>query len=135
LALEHNGDLYSCDHFVRPAHRLGNIRQSELAVLVDAEAQRAFGQAKLGDLPRYCRACEVRFVCNGECPKNPFIRTPDGEPGLNRLCEGYKTFLDHIDPAMRYMANALRHKRPPADIMRALDEGSDPILAATYRPT
>jgi uncharacterized protein len=134
LALEHNGDLYSCDHFVRPAHRLGNIGRAELPVLVNAEAQRAFGQAKLGDLPGYCRACEVRFVCNGECPKNRFIRTPDGEPGLNWLCEGYRAFFNHIDPAMRYMANALRHKRPPAEIMRALNEGTDPVLAATYQP-
>jgi uncharacterized protein len=134
LALEHNGDLYSCDHFVRPAHRLGNIRKTELPVLVGGEAQHAFGQAKLSDLPAYCRACHVRFVCNGECPKNRFIRTPDGEPGLNWLCEGYKSFFTHIGPAMHYMADALRHQRAPAEIMRALAEGNHPTLASRYRP-
>ena len=132
LALEHNGDLYSCDHFVEPAYRLGNIRDVELPVLVGGEAQRAFGQAKKSELPDYCRACEVRFVCNGGCPKNRFIRSPDGEPGLNWLCEGYRRFFKHIGPAMRHMAGALRRRQPPAGIMRVLAEGTDPLLASAY---
>jgi uncharacterized protein len=134
LALEHNGDLYSCDHFVEPKHRLGNILGKELPVLVGSQAQRTFGQAKLTELPEYCRACEVRFVCNGGCPKNRFIRTPEGEPGLNWLCEGYKSFFNHIDPAMRYMANALRHRQAPAGIMQLLAECSDPVLNQAYGP-
>ncbi len=132
LALEHNGDLYSCDHFVQPAYRLGNIRETELPVLVNGEAQRAFGQAKKSELPSYCHTCEVRFVCNGGCPKNRFITTPDGEPGLNWLCQGYRRFFNHIDPAMRYMAQALAHRRPPASIMQVLAQGRDPLLAAAY---
>lgn len=120
LALEHNGDLYSCDHFVEPRHKLGNIQEIPLIELVASEQQRQFGQAKRDTLPRYCRECAVRFVCNGGCPKDRLLRTPDGEPGLNYLCAGYKAFFTHIDPAMRFMANELRHRRPPATIMRHL---------------
>ncbi len=111
LALEHNGDLYSCDHFVEPAHLLGNIATTSMVELVTSPKQRAFGQAKADTLPAYCRACEVRFACNGECPKNRFIRTPDGEPGLNYLCAGYKSFFTHIDGPMRLMAGLLRSGR------------------------
>jgi uncharacterized protein len=132
LALEHNGDLYSCDHFVEPAYRLGNIHESELTVLVGSDAQRGFGQAKKADLPNYCRACEVRFVCNGGCPKNRFIRTPEGEPGLNWLCEGYRSFFNHVGPAMQYMVKALQHRQPPAGIMQALAEETDPVLVESY---
>ena len=96
-ALEHNGDLYCCDHFVEPEHLLGNILKTPMIELVASEKQRKFGQDKLDTLPRYCRKCEVRFICNGECPKNRFIETPDGEPGLNYLCAGYKTFFKHAD--------------------------------------
>ena len=88
LALEHNGDLYSCDHFVEPKHLLGNIQQVHMLQLVTSEEQRQFGLAKRDTLPRYCRECSVRFACHGECPKNRFITTPDGEPGLNYLCAG-----------------------------------------------
>ncbi|MGD2135502.1 MAG: anaerobic sulfatase maturase, partial [Gemmatimonadales bacterium] len=109
LALEHTGDLYACDHFVEPKHRLGNVARSELPVLVDGAQQHAFGNAKKDALPQYCRECEVRFVCHGGCPKNRFVETPDGEPGLNRLCEGYRSFFNHIGPAMEYMVEALRH--------------------------
>jgi serine-type anaerobic sulfatase-maturating enzyme len=132
LALEHNGDLYSCDHFVEPAHLVGNVLRSELPVLVDGDQQRAFGRAKKGTLPQYCRECEVRFVCNGGCPKNRFIETPDGERGLNWLCAGYRPFFNHIGPAMEYMVAALRRHEPPAGIVRTLSEGLDAGLAAAY---
>ncbi len=132
LALEHNGDLYACDHFVEPAYRLGNIREQELPVLVSGEVQRAFGRAKRSMLPAYCRACEVRFVCNGGCPKNRFIETPDGEPDLNWLCAGYRDFFNHIRPAMEYMTHALHHRQPPAGIMELLAAGDDPVLTEAY---
>jgi uncharacterized protein len=117
LALEHNGDLYSCDHYVQPSHRLGNVLEQPLVELVASPSQQRFGSSKRDDLPRYCRACEVRFVCNGGCPKNRFLSTPDGEPGLNYLCEGYRAFFKHIGPAMRYMTAELRAGRAPAGIM------------------
>ena len=120
LAMEHTGDLYSCDHFVYPENRLGNIMETALEKLVDSPEQIAFGQAKLDSLPKMCRTCEVRFACNGECPKHRFLRTPDGEPGLNYLCAGYKQFFRHIDPYMQFMAGELRVGRPPANIMRFL---------------
>jgi uncharacterized protein len=117
LVLEHNGDLYSCDHFVYPENKLGNILEQPLQTLVNSPEQRKFGLDKQDTLPRYCRECEVRFACNGECPKHRFIRTPHGEPGLNYLCAGYKVFFKHIDPHMRFMAEELRRKRPPANVM------------------
>ncbi len=117
LAMEHNGDLYSCDHYVEPDYLLGNIQDKEIIELVPSEPQRQFGQAKRDTLPEYCRQCDVRFVCNGGCPKNRFIETPDGESGLNYLCAGYKAFFRHIDPAMEFMARELRHRRPPANVM------------------
>jgi len=120
LAMEHTGDLYSCDHFVYPENKLGNIMETALENLVDSPQQKAFGQAKSESLPRMCRTCEVRFACNGECPKHRFLTTPDGEPGLNYLCAGYKHFFKHIDPYMQFMAGELRAERPPANIMRFL---------------
>lgn len=120
LALEHNGDLYSCDHFVEPGYLLGNIQHERMIDLVSSTQQRQFGMAKRDTLPRYCRECEVRFACHGECPKNRFIETPDGEPGLNYLCDGYKAFFTHIDRPMRIMAELLRHKRAPAGVMTVL---------------
>jgi uncharacterized protein len=119
LALEHNGDLYSCDHFVEPAHKLGNIRQHHMGDLVASEKQMAFGEHKRDSLPRYCRECPVKFACNGGCPKDRILATPDGEPGLNYLCEGYRAFFQHIDPAMRAMRDLLAQGRDPAEIMRA----------------
>jgi serine-type anaerobic sulfatase-maturating enzyme len=118
LALEHNGDLYSCDHFVYPENRLGNIMQAPLAQMISSPQQIQFGQDKLNTLPQYCRQCEVRFACNGECPKHRFAKTPDGEPGLNYLCAAYKRFFTHIDPYMRFMAEELGHQRPPANVMQ-----------------
>jgi len=123
LAMEHTGDLYSCDHFVYPENKLGNIMETALENLVDSPQQKAFGQAKSESLPRMCRTCEVRFACNGECPKHRFLTTPDGEPGLNYLCAGYKHFFKHIDPYMQFMAGELRAQRPPANIMRFLGRG------------
>ena len=108
LALEHNGDLYSCDHFVDPPYLLGNILHTQMVELVASPQQRAFGDAKRDTLPRYCVECPVRFACNGECPKNRFTTTPDGEPGLNYLCAGYRAFFLHVDGVMRLMAARLR---------------------------
>ncbi len=118
LALEHNGDLYSCDHFVEPRYRLGNIKEQHLLQLAASDQQRAFGDAKRDTLPRYCRECEVRFACNGECPRNRFIDTPDGEAGLNYLCAGYKAFFRHIDRPMKIMADLLRRGQDAAGVMQ-----------------
>ncbi|MBT5368155.1 MAG: SPASM domain-containing protein, partial [Nitrospinaceae bacterium] len=121
LALEHNGDLYSCDHYVEPRHLIGNLKKLPLINMVNSERQQTFGLAKKDDLPRYCRACEVRFICNGGCPKNRIRNAPDGEAGLNYLCEGYKAFFKHIDAPMRFMAGELKAERPPANIMRRIE--------------
>lgn len=116
LALEHNGDLYACDHYVEPAFRLGNIRQTPLLELAASEPQRQFGLNKRDSLPAFCRRCDVRFACQGGCPKDRFIRTPDGEEdGLNYLCAGYKAFFRHIDRPMRLMSQLLREGRAPAE--------------------
>ena len=120
LAMEHNGDVYACDHFVAPAHLLGNIRTTALIELVDSPAQVAFGQAKLDGLPGACRRCPVRFACNGGCPKDRLLTTADGEAGLNYLCAGYLAFFSHIDRAMQAMALLLHAGRDPATIMRVL---------------
>ena len=117
LALEHNGDLYSCDHFVEEAYRLGNITETPMAELVASERQRAFGLAKRETLPRYCLACDVRFACHGGCPKDRFIRTPNGEQGLSYLCAGYTAFFHHVDAPMRAMSELLRRDRAPAELM------------------
>lgn len=118
LAIEHNGDLYSCDHFVDPEHRLGNIAELPIVELAASDRQLAFGAAKETTLPQYCRDCEVRFACNGECPKNRFLETPAGEPGLNYLCAGYRRFFNHIDPTMKQMAAEVRAGRPAANVMQ-----------------
>ena len=117
LAVEHNGDLYSCDHFVYPRYKLGNLMNRELGALVNSPEQVAFGQAKSDTLPRYCQECDVRFACHGECPKHRFTQTPDGEAGLNYLCAGYKHFFRHVAPAMDFMVRELRARRPPANVM------------------
>jgi uncharacterized protein len=120
LALEHNGDLYSCDHFVEPGFLLGNIQETHLIDLVASDQQRKFGQDKWDSLPKYCRDCEVLFACYGECPRNRFIHTPDGEPGLNYLCAGYKLFFNHIDRPMRIMADLLHRGRYADEVMNIL---------------
>jgi len=117
MALEHNGDLYACDHYVEPRYRIGNIRTESLPVLVSSEVQQSFGLAKKTTLPAYCLACEVRGLCNGGCPKNRIMKTPDGEEGLNYLCEGYRSFFGHVGPALKWMAEALQERSPPAGIM------------------
>ncbi len=122
LAIEHNGDVYSCDHFVYPENKLGNIIDSPLEALISSDKQVRFGRDKLDQLPKYCGDCDVRFVCNGECPKHRFLKTPDGEEGLNYLCAGYKQFFKHIDPFMKFMANELRNQRPPANVMAWAEE-------------
>jgi uncharacterized protein len=132
LAIEHNGDLYSCDHFVEPKYLLGNIQKDHLIELVGSEQQRKFGNDKRDTLPRYCRECEVRFACNGECPRNRFILTPDGEPGLNYLCAGYKAFFNHIDRPMRLMADMLRQDRYADEVMGLLAAEEAQALAASY---
>ncbi len=118
LALEHNGDLYSCDHFVEPGFRLGSILKADMLEMVSSHKQYQFGMDKLNSLPEYCRQCEVRFACNGGCPKDRIRQTPTGENGLNYLCAGYKAFFTHIDPSMRKMAALIRAHRPAAEIMQ-----------------
>ncbi|MBE2236239.1 MAG: anaerobic sulfatase maturase [Caldilineaceae bacterium] len=124
LAIEHNGDLYACDHFVEPDYLLGNIQQQHMIELVSSPQQVKFGQDKRDTLPRYCRECDVRFACHGECPKNRFIETPDGEPGLNYLCAGFKHFFHHADFAMKLMAGLIRRGREAREVM--------PILARAF---
>jgi uncharacterized protein len=134
VALEHNGDLYSCDHFVEPKHLLGNILDTPLIDLVASEKQLGFGRDKKEALPRYCRDCEFLRVCHGECPKNRFVATPDGEPGLNYLCAGYKAFFKHADKAMRIMAGLLRQDRPASEVMAVLAGEAGEIKRASAGP-
>jgi uncharacterized protein len=124
IALEHNGDVYSCDHYVEPDYLLGNIKNVTLAHCVTSEKQRRFGQSKFDTLPHYCKECPVLFACYGECPRNRFIKTPDGEAGLNYLCAGYKQFFMHIDAPMKVMANLIKQGRYADEIM-ALPQTSD----------
>ena len=133
LALEHTGDLYSCDHFVEPEYKLGNIRETHMLELVASQRQQQFGLDKRDTLPRYCRECDVRFACHGGCPKDRFISTPDGEPGLNYLCAGYKDFFHHVDRPMRFMAEQLRRGLAPAEIVGALPGRGRARAAATTR--
>jgi uncharacterized protein len=128
LAVEHNGDLFACNYFVEPRYLLGNINVTPLVDMVSSAEQYRFGQDKRYSLPRYCRECEVRFVCNGGCPKDRVLRTPDGEPGLNYLCQGLRSFYNHIDKPMKMMASLVRNGRSPADIRQTLHTGSLPRL-------
>ncbi|MEA3287777.1 MAG: anaerobic sulfatase maturase [Candidatus Marinimicrobia bacterium] len=112
--IEHNGDLYACDHFVYPEYKFGNILTDSLETAMQSPQQVKFGQDKRDTLPSECHICEYRFACHGGCPKHRFIKT---EPGLNYLCSGYKTYFKHINPFMKFMANELRHRRPPANVM------------------
>jgi uncharacterized protein len=118
MVIEHNGDIYSCDHFVDRDHLLGNIQDSPLIELVNSRRQRQFGLDKREKLPEYCQNCPVLFACRGECPKNRFALTPDGEPGLNYLCDGYRMFFTSIDKPMKYMVKELRAGRAPANVMK-----------------
>ena len=129
LVLEHNGDLYSCDHFVEPNYRLGNILETPLAELAGSEQQRAFGQAKSAALPRPCRQCKWLFTCHGERPKNRVLKTPDGEPGLNWLCAGLKAFFEHTEQPMKAMADLLKQGRFADEIMPEISKQRDAAAA------
>ncbi len=118
LALEHTGDLYSCDHFVEPRYRLGNIKEEHMLTLVASQQQVRFGLDKRDTLPQYCLDCDVRFACHGGCPKDRFIETPSGEPGLNFLCAGFKAFFHHVDRPMRIMGGLLSQNRAPSEIVQ-----------------
>ena len=122
MVIEHTGDVYSCDHFVDRDHLLGNIMKNPVAELVNSPRQRQFGREKQDGLPGFCRKCRFLFACRGECPKNRFIRTPDDEPGLNYLCEGYQLFFDHISEPMKFMVQELRAGRAPANVMKVMKE-------------
>lgn len=115
--MEFNGDVYSCDHFVFPEYKLGNIRTQTLTEMMYSPAQLRFGQDKHDKLPGQCKECEFLFACHGECPKNRFLYTTEGEYGLNYLCEGYKMFFKHVAPYMDFMKHELLAKRPPANVM------------------
>jgi uncharacterized protein len=115
--LEHNGDLYSCDHFVEPHYKLGNIHETHMLKLVSSPEQRKFGEDKRDLLTEQCKSCEVRPVCNGGCPKDRFALSRDGEPGQNYLCAGLELFFKHTRPAMRAMVHLLQQRRPPSDVM------------------
>lgn len=115
--MEYNGDVYSCDHFVFPEYKLGNIRTSTLVEMMYSPRQQQFGNDKFDRLPDQCRRCKYLFACNGECPKNRFAVTADGQPGLNYLCAGYHRFFEHVAPYMDYMANELKNHRSPASVM------------------
>jgi uncharacterized protein len=117
LIIEHNGDVYSCDHFVFPEYLLGNLLKKPLMGLVNNDQQNKFGLKKTHSLPKFCMDCEYRFACHGECPKYRFCSTPDGEYGLNYLCSGYKNFFKHIHPYMQLMVDEISNKRPPSGIM------------------
>jgi uncharacterized protein len=120
LVLEHNGDLYSCDHFVEPDYLLGNIMEKEISELAASEKQYRFGQDKRNTLPKVCCECDVLFACMGECPKNRFLVTSTGEPGLNYLCKGWKAFFHHIDFPMKLMAGLIRRGYPASEVMRVI---------------
>jgi uncharacterized protein len=117
LVMEHNGDLYSCDHYVYARNRLGNLVETPLVEMVQSPRQRAFGRAKYEALPSYCGNCEYLRACYGGCPKHRFAKTPDGEPGLNYLCAAYRKFFAHAEPYMAFMAAELASQRPPANVM------------------
>jgi uncharacterized protein len=126
MALEFNGDLYSCDHYVQPNCSLGNIQATPLPELAGSTQQQNFGQAKRDRLPRFCLDCPVRFACNGGCPKDRVYNTPTGEAGLNALCSSYRAFFTYIDRPMKMMSALLRTGRAPSEIIRLL--AADPPL-------
>ncbi len=118
--MEHNGDVYSCDHFVFPEYKLGNIREQSLIDMLYGEKQQAFSRLKHTSLPRQCKECDIEFACHGECPKNRFEKDKYGEPGLNYLCQGYYQYYTHVAPYMDFMKRELLAQRPPANIMNVL---------------
>jgi uncharacterized protein len=110
--IEHNGDVFSCDHFVDPAHHLGNIRKDLLSDIIESPVQTAFGKLKQDTLPQYCKECEVLSMCNGGCPKDRLLLTPDGETGLNYLCAGYKRFFTYCRPFIEQLSSLWRRQQP-----------------------
>jgi uncharacterized protein len=131
-ALEHNGDLYACDHFVEPKYKLGNIHQTHMMELVASPEQRKFGQDKRDTLTSQCRNCKVLNWCNGGCPKDRFALSRDGEPGQNYLCAGLELFFTHTGPTFHTMVQLLRQGRAPAEVMAAM--AADDAKAGPYRP-
>lgn len=129
LIIEHNGDLYSCDHFVYPDYNLGNVHEQSIRELVATPQQRKFGTDKRDMLPQFCKDCDFRFACNGGCPKHRFIETPSGEKGLNYFCKGYKMFFKHADPYLRVMARELSQRRPAAGVMAWAKQRDEAVLA------
>jgi len=137
MVMEHNGDLFTCDHFVYPEYFLGNIMKTPLKEMAASEKQKQFGRDKRDKLPRYCFECEYRFACNGECPKHRFAVTPDGQEGLNYLCPAYKLFFSHVHPYMQFMADELKAKRAPANVMdwvMRLDRQKEEKLVVNTEP-
>lgn len=120
--MEFNGDVYSCDHFVFPEYRLGNIREKSIAEMLYGKQQQQFSKLKSQSLPKECCECKWLFACNGECPKNRFIKDRYGNPGKNYLCQGYRMFFEHVAPYMDFMKNEYLNQRPPANVMQHVDE-------------
>ena len=118
--MEHNGDVYSCDHFVFPEYKLGNIRDQSLIDMLYGEQQREFSRLKHSSLPRQCKECDMEFACHGECPKNRFMKDKYGDSGLNYLCLGYYHYYQHVAPYMDYMKQELMAQRPPSNIMKVV---------------
>jgi uncharacterized protein len=128
MVMEHNGDLFSCDHYVYPEYFLGNISEKPMLEMVKSQRQFDFGIDKRNTLPRYCLRCDVRFACHGECPKHRIARTPEGDEGLNWLCEGYKMFFHHVGPYMDFMAKELSNKRAPANVMQWIKNKDSQVI-------
>ena len=118
--MEHNGDIYSCDHFVFPEYKLGNIRDHSLIDMLYGEQQQEFSRLKHSSLPRQCKECDMEFACHGECPKNRFMKDKYGDSGLNYLCPGYYHYYQHVAPYMDYMKQELMSQRPPSNIMKVV---------------
>jgi uncharacterized protein len=121
VIVEHNGDIYSCDHFMYPNFRIGNILEDDLLDMLKSDQQVSFGAQKELALPRFCRECVFLFACRGECPKHRFIQTPHGESGLNYLCSAYKRYFRHVDKYMRAMVQLLENDLPVSCIMQAMN--------------
>lgn len=121
--MEFNGDVYACDHFVFPEYKLGNIHDHTLVEMLYGKKQQQFGRMKQDSLPQQCRQCDFLFACNGECPKNRFAKTADGESGLNYLCKGFRQFFHHVAPYMDFMKQELNNQRPPSNVMEAIQRG------------
>ena len=120
--MEFNGDVYSCDHFVFPEYRLGNIHDKSITEMLYGEQQQRFSLLKHKSLPLECLQCPWEFACHGECPKNRFVADKYGNPGMNYLCRGYKKYFEHVAPYMDFMKNELDNQRPPANVMQHVDE-------------